>query len=741
MGLLVCEVNNQSKGQNAMKYFLFFVTIILTSCAEQAPQTDLARWQAQATEVTITRDTWGIPHIYGKTDANAVFGMIYAQAEDDFNRVELNYLNAMGRLAEAEGESELYRDLRMKLYIDPADMKQKYNQSPAYLQNLMKAWADGLNYYLHTHPDVTPKVIKAFEPWMALTFTEGSIGGDIESINMKRLESFYGTGKTDLAVAEFTQDPNAEPQGSNGIAIAPENTKNGKALLLINPHTSFYFRAEVHMRSDEGLNAYGAVTWGQFFIYQGFNEKTGWMHTSSGADFIDEYLETVEKREDGHYYKHGDTWKKLREKQITLPYKTEMGQNSKTVTVYYSHHGPIVRALDGKWVSVALMQNPIDALKQSYGRTKTRNYADYQANMQLHTNSSNNTLFADAEGNIAYFHSNFIPRRDPSFNWKKPVDGSNPATDWKGLHSLDETVGGHNPKSGYLNNTNNWPWLMAGPTHSPKPADYPAYMENYPENYRGIHAIEVLDGKKGFTIDSLVAAAYDNHLTAFDVLLPVLYKAYDAAPVADLADQITHLKAWDHRSSVNSTATSLAVFWGQELRRKAADNKEARADATARGLSFSEYVAEYTARIGVETLAEAKAKLIADFGSALTPWGEINRFQRLTGDIVQPFDDAAPSIPVGFTSARWGSLAAYGQRTFNGTKRIYGTRGNSFVAVVEFGDKVKAKAITAGGQSGDPANPHFNDQAPLYSAGKLRDVYFYEDDIKANTERKYNPGK
>jgi len=724
-----------------MKSLVFIIVLVFSSSASVANTSDLARWQQQAGEVTITRDTWGIPHVYGKTDANAVFGMIYAQAEDDFNRIELNYLNAMGRLAESEGESQLYRDLRMKLYIDPVDMQQKYSESPAYLQKLMNAWADGLNYYLYTHPDVTPKVLKEFEPWMALAFTEGSIGGDIERINIEALERFYGQRKGDAVIAKPTQDPNTEPQGSNGIAIAPQNTKNGKALLLINPHTSFYFRAEVHMRSDEGLNAYGAVTWGQFFIYQGFNENTGWMHTSSGADFIDEYLETVEQRKDGHYYKQGNSWKKLRERQITLPYKTQKGQSSKTFTVYYSHHGPIVRELDGKWVSVALMQSPIDALKQSYGRTKTKNYAGYKENMQLHTNSSNNTLFADSEGNIAYFHGNFIPRRDPSFDWTKPVDGSNPDTDWKGLHTLEETVSGLNPKSGYLNNTNNWPWMMAGQKYSPKAEDYPKYMENFPENYRGIHAIEVLDGKQGFTLDSLAEAAYDTHLTAFTVLLPVLYKAYDAEPVAELADQIVLLKAWDHRSGVDSKATSLAVFWGQALRRKAADNETARVNAADRGLSFSQYVAEYTAQIGVVTLSEAKAKLIADFGSAETPWGQINRFQRLTGDIVQPFDDAAPSIPVGFTSARWGSLAAYGQRTFNDTKRIYGTRGNSFVAVVEFGDKVKAKAISAGGQSGDPASPHFNDQAPLYAAGKLRDVYFYSDDIKKNAVREYHPGE
>ena len=724
-----------------MKRFILIIIWVLCSFSLLASPQDVTRWQEQAEQVTITRDIWGIPHVYGKTDSNAVFGMIYAQAEDDFNRIELNYLNAMGRLAEAEGESELYRDLRMKLFIDPADIQQKYQQSPVYLQKLMNAWADGLNYYLYTHPEVKPKVLNKFEPWMALTFTEGSIGGDIESIDIKALESFYKQGKSAPTVAQLTQDPNAEPQGSNGIAIAPQNTKNGHALLLINPHTSFYFRAEVHMQSDEGLNTYGAVTWGQFFIYQGFNENTGWMHTSSGADFIDEYLETIEQRADGYYYQHGAEWKKLKERQITLPYKTKTGQQVKTLTAYFSHHGPIVRELNGRWVSVALMQNPIDALKQSYGRTKTTNYADYQENMRLHTNSSNNTLFADSTGNIAYFHSNFIPRRDPSFDWKKPVDGSNPATDWQGLHTLEETVGGHNPKSGYLNNTNNWPWLMAGPKHSPKPEDYPAYMENYPENYRGIHAIEVLDGKKDFTIDSLAAAAYDSHLTAFDVLLPVLYKAYDAAPVTDLAEQITLLKAWDHRFSESSTATSLAIFWGQELRRKAAADKIAQAAASNRGLSFDEYVVEYSAHISLSTLAEAKAQLIADFGSAQTPWGEINRFQRLTGDIVQPFDDAAPSIPVGFTSATWGSLAAYGQRTFNGTKRIYGTRGNSFVAVVEFGDKVTAKAITAGGQSGDPSSPHFNDQAALYAAGKLRDVYFYTADIEKNTERKYHPGK
>jgi acyl-homoserine-lactone acylase len=253
---------------------------------------ELAAWEQRALNITIVRDDWGIPHVYGKTDADAVFGVMYAQAEDDFNRVETNYLNSMGRLAEAEGEAEIYRDLRMKIFIDPADMKAQYEKAPAWLKSLMNAYADGLNYYLATHPKVTPRVITRFEPWMALSFSEGSIGGDIERVNLTQLEAFYGKkAATADPVPDFV-----EPTGSNGIAIGPSNTAGHHSLLLINPHTSFFFRAEAQMVSEAGLNAYGALTWGQFFVYQGFNDRAGWMHTSSGVDNIDEYLETVTKK-------------------------------------------------------------------------------------------------------------------------------------------------------------------------------------------------------------------------------------------------------------------------------------------------------------------------------------------------------------------------------------------------------------------------------------------------------------
>lgn len=722
-----------------LKQSILVVAGAWAALAYQAPSAvEAARWKQHATDVTIVRDDWGIAHIYGKTDADTVFGMMYTQAEDDFNRVETNYINAMGRLAEAEGEARIYQDLRMKLFVDPAALKSQYAASPAWLKTLMDAFADGLNFYLSRHPAVKPRVIQRFEPWMALSFTEGSIGGDIERVNLNQLQSFYGKEPAAQSGNPAAEEPESEPRGSNGMAIAPSNTKDHHALLLINPHTSFFFRSELQMVSQQGLNAYGAVTWGQFFIYQGFNERTGWMHTSSGVDAVDEYLETVTKKGDAYAYKYGSEERPVKAEQITVPYRSGNGLAEKKFTVYRTQHGPVIRETNGKWVAIRLMQEPIKALEQSYSRTKTKDYKSFRQTMELKANSSNNTIFADADGDIAYFHGNFIPKRDTSFDWTKPVDGSNPATEWKGLHTVDETPQLLNPKSGWLYNTNNWPWSAAGAS-SPKKADYPAYVENGGESARGLHAIRVLENKKDFTLDSLIAAAYDSYLTWFEKPMPALIKAWDQTsdsnPLkAKLATQVSLLREWDLRWSVTSIPTSLAVFWGEDVRRRVGGG------GRGSGTSPDDAIANAPGEQLLQSLSAASDKLAADFGSWRTPWGEINRFQRLTGDIVQPFNDAGASIPVGFTSAVWGSLASFGARAWPGTKKWYGTSGNSFVAVVEFGDKVRAKAVTAGGESGDPKSPHFNDQAKRYSTGELRDVYFYREQLKGHTQKEYHPG-
>jgi acyl-homoserine-lactone acylase len=430
----------------------------------------------------------------------------------------------------------------------------------------------------------------------------------------------------------------------------------------------------------------------------------------------------------------------VREKTITLPYRTADGMASRTVTAYFTHHGPVIRAQDGKWVAVRMMDDPMHALMQSYGRTKARDYAAFYKVMALRRNSSNNTVYADADGNIAYFHGNFIPRRDPRFDWTKPVDGSDPATEWKGLHDVKDTITVFNPKSGYISNTNNWPCTGFGAS-SPDCSKYPAYMWSLPQNPRGIHAERVLHDAHDLTLDGLIAKAYDSYLTAFEPLVPALAKDWDALPAGDplkarLADQVALLRGWDLRFSTASVPTSLAVYWGQEM------VAQSSARAKAQRVPVIDFVqTRLTPQERLDALARASDRLQADFGSWKTPWGEINRFQRLSGAVDQQYDDSQPSIPVGFTSANWGSLASFGMTASPPTKRIYGDRGNSFVAAVEFGPHVRAKSILAGGESGDPESPHFTDQAAMYARGEFKDVLYTKDDIEKQLERKYHPGE
>ena len=725
---------------NQFTRYAVFVTVLVAIAAcspEDSRQDDqhqeLKRLAARAALVEIIRDDFGVPHIYGKTDADAVFGMLYAQAEDDFPRIEHNYIWATGRLAEVDGEAAIYSDVRAHLYMTAEEAQAVYSTAPDWLKELCEAFADGLNYYLATHPEVQPALLTRFEPWMPMYFFEGSIGGDIEQIPLDGIARFYGDGtQANAAESRHVDVRNA----SNGFAIAGDLTESGNALLLINPHTSFYFRGEMQVVSEEGLNAYGAVTWGQFFIYQGFNENTGWMHTSTYVDFIDEFVEDVSEVDGQLVYRYGDEMRPVESYDVTLKYKDGDGFGQRSFTLYRTHHGPVTHEIDGNWVATRINWDPVSALTQSYTRTRQANYAGFRDMMNIRSNSSNNTVFADSEGNIAYFHGNFVPRRDPQFDYSKPVDGSNPATDWQGIHTVDEVITIHNPQNGWLQNTNSTPFTAAGEL-SPRREDYPVYMAPDPENFRGINAVRVLTGVEDLTLDGLIELAHDPYLPGFEQLIAGLINAYDNAEHRDpaLERPINTLRAWDLESAVDSVAMTLAHFYGIN----------SLAEATRpEGLSRMEAVNFFgTGSPPAERLsifAATVSMLEADFGSWNIPWGEVNRFQRLTGDINLEFDDDKPSTPVDMGNSEWGALADFGSRRVDGTKKLYGLNGNSFAAAVEFGDRLRAKSILVGGQSNDPAAGHFIDQVPLYTQHEWKEVAFYRKDVEDRGTERYIPG-
>ena len=725
-------------------FLLFFVCVFQNIFSQSFSKEEMSRWEKQSNNVTIIRDNWGIPHIYGKTDADAVFGLLYAQCEDDFKRVEMNYIEKLGRMSELKGESSLQDDLYIKLIIDSSEAVADYIKSPLWMKKLLNAYADGINYYLYKHPETKPVLLTRFKPWYQLLWTDGSIGaistGDVTEDDVKK---FY-LGNSTPSVTKIKDVFEEQNTGSNGFALAPSKTESGNAILYINPHVTFYFRPEVQVVSEEGLNVYGAVTWGQFFVYQGFNEHCGWMHTSSNVDVADLYKEKIVKKNDQLFYEYNKALKPVSKKLITIRYKKDETVQTKTITTYYTHHGPIMANRSGQWISVRGYNRSLKSLIQSFTRTKAKGLEDYKKNMMLYANTSNNTVFADDKGNIAYWHGDYVPKRNKKINWSLPVDGSTSATEWQGLHTLDEIVHVYNPAIGWIQNCNSTPFTVSG-SSSPKKENYPSYMAPDGENFRGINAARVLSEGTKFTIDKTIAAGYDRKLSAFEILIPALVNLFEKNILPEdslynqLAVPIALLKKWDYNSGENSIATTLAVEWAQKL------------TTSIQRIYIDEgwddqvtLIKKFAATASKEELLPPLSAVIKElkmkFGTWEIPWGDINRYQRVSNDVVQKYNDTESSLPVGFASASWGQLPSYSSRTYPGTKNRYGYHGNSFICAVEFGKKIKAKSLLAGGESGDPASIHFTDQLEMYTKGKFKEVLFYKEDVLKHIERSYHPG-
>jgi acyl-homoserine-lactone acylase len=732
-----------SYSKKTIQLALLFCSFSISIFSQNVSKKEIKKFQEIAQKVTIIRDNWGIPHIYGKTDADAVFGLMYAQCEDDFKRIEMNYIEKLGRLSEIKGQSVLYNDLEIRLLIDTQEAKADYKKAPIWLKKLLNSYADAINFYLYKHPEVKPALLTRFEPWFPLLWTDGSIGAiSTADLTTGELKAFY-SGNNDK-VAYLEREKNVQT-GSNGFAFSPSKTADGNAILYINPHTTFYFRPEVQVTSEEGLNVYGAVTWGQFFVYQGFNDYCGWMHTSSNVDVADMYAEKIVTKNGKLFYEFDKKLLPVVEKSITINY-TENGKLiPKKFKTYFTNNGPIMAKRNGKWISLKSNNRSMTSLIQSWVRTKSTNFEEYKKAMDLKANTSNNTVYADNKGNIAYWHGNFIPIRDKNYNWAKVVDGSISSTQWKGLHEVNETVHIYNPINGWLQNCNSTPYSVAG-ENSPKKENYLPYMAPDGENFRGINAVRLFSKGDNYTLDKVITDGYDSKLSIFEILIPALVTHFEKdikltdLEYSDLSEPISVLKNWDYYTKENSIATTLAVEWAYKLDPiiLKAYIDEGELDQVENTMNFAKNA---TAAQLIPQLQSVLNELKSKWGTWKIAWGEINRFQRSNGDINLKYDDSKPSLPIAFGPGSWGSLPSFKSSYQNDSKKRYGYNGNSFVCAVEFGTKIKAKSLLAGGNSGDPASKHFTDQAEMYQKGDFKEVLFYKEDVIKNAEKTYHPGK
>lgn len=729
-----------------MKPVVVLILLFLSIHVQAQPFSpeEIGSLKKQATRITIVKDKWGVPHVYAKTDAEAVFGMMYVQCEEFFDNVEASIISRLGRQAEVDGEPALYKDLWSRMFIDSSKAVALYQQSPNWLKKLCDGYADGINFFLISHPGKKPKLITRVQPWVALMNNIPSLEGS--NISEADFRTFYsdGLGKALSYSPPITQEYQ-ESSGSNGWALAPSRTQSKNAMLLINPHAEFYGRIEIQVVSKQGLNAYGAPFLGQFNIFQGFNEFLGWMHPVSLSDAKDLFTEQVEQKNGQYFYRFDGSMRPVDSTAITLQYKQGGTVASRKFVTYHTHHGPVVAAFGKKWISLKNLDANIDLLAMHWEKMKARNFKEFQASINKRAMTGSNVVYADQAGNIAYWHGNFVPKKNPSFDWKRPVDGSILANDWQGMHELADIPQYINPANGWVQNCNSTPLYGTGVFDSLM-SQKPAYMLPDGQTPRAVSAIRVLTNLTNASIDDVITAAHDPYLPNGERHIPKLVTAYETLKTdttyAALAAPIQTLQAWNFRADSNSVATTLAVSWLEKIielnvaRLKKPISTEERYSIT-NGATISTDV--LSAKEMLDAFTKVISELKKDFGTWEVAWGTINRYQRL--DKGKSFSDTKPSWAVNGTPGFMGSLNAYVSKKGLQTQKRYGITGNTFAAVIEFGKTVKGKSILTGGSSSDPNSPHFTDQVNGYIKGVYKDIIFYKKDVMATAEKTYHPGE
>ena len=679
------------------------------------PVNTVANPQKLARDVTIYRDVYGVPHVFGRTDASTVFGFAYAQAEDNFWRVEENYINALGRASELYGEKSLNEDRLNHALEIPRLAREEYARLDKQMRSLCDAFAAGFNYYLARHPEVRPRLLTQIEPWYTLAFIRYNYyqNGFARDQNLRR--TLLQTAAIDSDLKEHT--------GSNGWVVGPSRSASGYAMLFINPHLPFFGPGQVyegHVHSDEGWNFTGYTRFGFPLPYVGHNENGGWVSTDNAADLTDVYLETFDDPARPLAYKYGKEHRLATERVEEIKVKTANGLETRKFTMRKTHHGPIVAARDGKMLALRMAKFESDGwLREWYDMTRATSLAALKRAMTPLNMLFGNVMYADRQGNTWYLYNGAVPKRDPRFDWTKPVDGSDPATEWQGYHTIDELPQLTNPKTGWMQNCNTTPFLLTS-EGNPDPKQFPKYMVQEGDNPRGAISREILASKSTFTFDEWRRLAFDTRVMNADKRLPGLITALKEHLAhredSQLREVYDELVRWNHRSANDSIAMTLFSLWHDRVSR---DEKEDQLTA----------------------LNEVINTLQRDFGTWKVAWGEISRLQRIDESKDEDFQDSRPSLAVSGVNGNDGAVFTFYAAPERGQKRRYGVAGGTYISVVEFGPKVRALSIHTFGASGDPKSPHYLDQAALYTRGEFKPAWLTLDEIRANIESSYHPGE
>lgn len=709
---------NLDGGPIARLIIVLLLLVGATCGASRPPSADSASILAQS--VTIYRDRYGVPYVSGPTDASAVFGFAYAQAEDNFEQIEDSYIHALGRAAEVYGESGVPQDWLNRALEVPRYSRAEYGRLGTRARQICDAFAAGLNFFLQVHPSVKPRLMTHFEGWHVLAL-----------LRYRRYQREAVEMSSGLSPRELQSLGDASTVGgSNGLAVAPSRTAAGGAMLIAAPHRrlsgadQFY---EGHLRSDEGWRLWGMTFVGLPFPQYGFNEHLAWTHTVNNPDIADLYVETFDLPRDPLQYRYGDQHRQARRWTAEIRIRAGGSVITRRAEFRGTHHGPLVAVRDGK--PLALKVSKIDEggmLEQWYAMSRARSLDEFRAALARGALPYLNTIYADASGNILYVYGGAIPRRSTQFDWSKPVEGSIAATEWQGYHRLDELPQVLNPPGGFVQNCNSSPFTTTnGP--NPLPENYPTYMfgPDDDDSPRAAVARRILSRTERFTFDDWQRVAFDTTVLLAEREVPEIAAEWrqlgDSDEGAVLRPLVRELEQWDRHSRVDSIATAVFFRWEEEFFDEVGKPREP-AVALPR----------------VRALTRVKTMLEREQGTWRVPWGEMNRLQRARPD--EPYSDERPSLPLAGGPGHTGILFSIYARGEPGEKRRYAHGGQSFTLAVAFGRELRATSVHPFGQSSDRASPHYFDQAELFAANKMKPVWTRLQDIQANAARVYHPG-
>ncbi len=701
-----------------------------------------------ARSVTIYRDSYGVPHVFGPTDASCVFGFVYAQAEDNFWQVEDSYIRALGRSSEVYGDRTLSDDLLNRALEITNLSIAEYEKAGARIRELAQAHADALNYFLERNPRVKPRLITHFEPWYSFAFRRyslyqlfifGKSGLRVDEIKTAVREAAPGSTPATTGnvlkledLSEIAANRGLEPEiGSNMWAVSPAKSASGHSLLLINPHQPFFGPGqwyEGHVHSGEGWDFSGASFFGSPFPTLGHSQYLGWSHTVNDPDITDTWIEKFDDPDNPLAYRYGAGQRTATEWAAAVKIKTAGGFETKTFKFRKTHHGPIVSVRGGKPLSLRLSRlEDGGMLEEWYAMTKSRSVDEFKKAMSAAIIPMFNAVCADRNGNIFYVYNAAIPRRSTKFDWTKPVDGSNPETEWQGYHKFEELPQLTNPKTGFVQNCNQTPFTTTT-EGNPVKADFPEYMTRESDNARARISRRILSSTDKFSYEDWALAGFDTTVIEAEVYIPQLaadiekLKKTDLSRAEKLAPALAALQSWDHVSSVESKPMTLFALWFErQSRLSAAGDKD-----------------EW---LRVRVFEEVLQDLVRDFGSWQVAWGEVNRLQRAQSGGDEAFSDSKESLPIAGAPGWLGIVYNFYTRPEKGQKRRYGVAGHSFVSVVEFGPKVQARSILVFGENSDPGSPNYFDQSRLYAKKQFKPAWFTPDEIKANSRVVYHPGE